>query len=142
MKIIIICSKHFYDRVPAIAEELRSYGHKITFPNSYERPFEEEEMKRKGLEHHIKFKQKMMKLHEPKINSNDAVLALNFEKDEQPNYIGGGTFMEIVKAWELNKKIFLYNPIPNNILTDEIRCLAPIILNGDLTKIPLKSYRK
>ena len=48
-----------------------------------------------------------MKLHEPKVKANDAGLVLNFEKKGIPNYIGGGTFMEIIKAWELNKKIFL-----------------------------------
>jgi len=138
MNIFIICSKHFYDRVSEIADELKSYGHKTTFPNSYESPFEEEDMKRKGLEHHINFKQKMMRLHEPKIKINDAVLALNFDKNSQSNYIGGGTFMEIVKAWELNKKIYLYNPIPECIFTDELKGINPLIIHKDLTKIPLK----
>jgi len=135
MKIFIICSKHFYNRVPEIAKKLQENGHEITLPNSYENPFEEEEMKSKGLEHHVEFKQKMMRLHEPKIRMNDAVFALNFEKNKQPNYIGGGTFMEIVKAWELDKKIYLYNPVPECIFTDELRGINPVIINGDLSKL-------
>lgn len=135
MKIFIVCSKHFYEKIPDIDEKLKNYGHKITYPNSYEEPFKEEKMKSKGLEHHIKFKQKMMRLHEPKIKANDAVLALNFEKNGKQNYIGGGTFMEIVKAWELNKKIFLYNPIPECIFTDELIGINPKIIYGDLTNI-------
>lgn len=135
MNIFIICSKHFYEKIPKIANELINYGHQITYPNSYENPFEEEEMKQKGLEHHIEFKQRMMRLHEPKIKANDAVLALNFEKNGKVNYIGGGTFMEIVKAWELDKKIFLYNPIPECIFTDELTGINPIIINKDLSKI-------
>ena len=43
--------------------------------------------------------------------------------------------MEIIKAWELGKKIFLYNPIPENIFKDELTAMQPIILNGDLTRI-------
>lgn len=94
MNIFIICSKHFYSRIPPIKEELEKAGHIITLPNSYEKPFEEESMKSKGLEYHIEFKQRMMRLHEPKIKINDAVLALNLEKNGRPNYIGGGTFNE------------------------------------------------
>lgn len=78
----------------------------------------------------------MMRLHEPKIRENDAILVLNFEKDGELNYIGGGTFMETVKAWELNKHIYFYNPIPDNpYLRDELTGINPIILNGDLEMI-------
>jgi hypothetical protein len=121
--------------IPPIARGLELNGHEITYPNSYEQPFQEEEMKKKGLEAHIEFKQRMMRLHEPKIKANDAVLALNFEKQGKPNYIGGGTFMEIVKAWELNKKIFLYNPIPECIFKDELTGINPYIINQDISKI-------
>ena len=135
MKIFIACSKHFYHKIPEIKNELEMEGYEITLPNSYEEPFKEEEIKKKSLEEHVQFKQEMMKLHEPKIKENDAILVLNFEKNKQPNYIGGGTFMEIVKAWELEKGIYLYNPIPNNIFTDELIGINPIIIKGDLTKI-------
>ncbi|MCH8244447.1 hypothetical protein IIB97_00990, partial [Patescibacteria group bacterium] len=71
-----------------------------------------------GKEEHIKFKQRMMRLHEPCVKANNAILVLNLEKNNQENYICGGTFMEVVKAWELNKKIFFFNPLPDNIFTD------------------------
>ena len=135
LKIFIICSKHFYHRVNEIKEKLEQQGHSITLPNSFEQPFKEEEMKKLSPEEHQQWKQEMMKLHEPKVKSNDAVLVLNFEKNGKPNYIGGGTFMEIVKAWELNKKIFFFNEIPDNIFTDEIKGIKPIIINQDLSKI-------
>jgi hypothetical protein len=135
MNIFIICSKHFYNKIPQIADELKNYGHNLTFPNSYEEPFKEEDMKKKGLEEHIEFKQRMMRLHEPKIKENDAVLALNLEKNGKSNYIGGGTFMEIVKAGELDKKIFLYNPIPECIFTDELTGINPTVINQDLSRI-------
>ena len=138
MKIFIACSKHFYNRVGEIKKELEVQGHEITLPNSYEEPFKEEEMKKLSKEYHMKFKQEMMKLHEPKIKINDAILVLNLEKDNKQNYIGGGTFMEIVKAWELGKKIFLFNPIPNSLFEDELTGINPIILDGDLSKMQTK----
>ncbi len=135
MEILICCSKHQYHKIPKLKEELKKAGHKVNLPNSYGQPFKEEEMKNMGKLEHIVWKQKMMKLHEPKIKLNDVILVLNLEKNNQQNYIGGATFLEIYKAWELEKKIFLYNPIPNNIFTDELIGINPIILNQDLSKI-------
>lgn len=135
MKIFIVCSKHFYHEIPSIREELEKAGHKITLPNSYEDPFKEEKMKQLSKDEHMKFKQKMMKLHEPKIKKSDAIFVLNFEKGSIPNYIGGGTFIEVVKAWELNKKIFFYNPLPKCAFTDELIGINPTVLLGDLSKI-------
>ena len=65
--------------------------------------------------------------------------AVYFDKitDEtiEKNYIGGATFLEIYDAFRLNKKIYLYNDIPEGMLYDEIQGFAPIIINGDLSKI-------
>ena len=135
MKILIVCSKYHYHKIPEIKKELESAGHKIMLPNSYEEPFKEEELKKLNKQEHIAWKQKMMRLHEPKIKSNDAVLVLNLEKNNIPNYIGGATFMEIIKAWELNKKIFFYNNLPNCSFTDELTAINPILINQDLSKI-------
>ncbi len=135
MKIMILCSKHFYGKIQNIKEFLESKGHKITLPNSHEKPSKEEEMKKLGEKNHKEFKQEMMRLHEPKIKKQDAVLVFNLEKKDIPNYIGGATFMEIVKAWELNKKIFFYNPLPKCSFTDELKAIDPVILNKDLSKI-------
>ncbi|MCD4666213.1 hypothetical protein K8R47_00185 [archaeon] len=135
MKIFICCSKHFYDKIPSIKRELEDKGHTITPPNSYEEPFKEEEMKKLGLQEHIKWKSSMIKKQEPKVRENDAILVLNFDKNEQSNYIGGATFLEISKAFELGKKIYLYNPIPENIFKDELTAINPFIINGDISKI-------
>lgn len=133
MNIFIICSKHFYHLISPIKEELEKLGHKITPPNSFDDPFKEERLKEQSLEEHVNWKASMMRLHEPKVKANDAVLVLNYEKKGQQNYIGGATFMEIHTAWLLDKKIFLYNPIPDNIFTDELRGMNPTIINGDLS---------
>jgi len=135
MKLFVICSKHFYDRVPPIKEELERLGHEVTLPNSYDAPFKEEEMKLEGKEAHAEWKGAMMKKQIPKIEANDAVLALNFEKKGQQNYIGGATFMEIIQAWERNKGIYLYNPIPDSSFKDELTAMNPTILYGNLEMI-------
>lgn len=135
MNIFVCCSKYFYGKVPPIKEALEKKGHKITLPNSYEAPMKEEEIKKIGKAEHAKWKGNMIRLQDAKIRSNDAIVVLNFEKNGQPNYIGGATFLEMFKAWELGKKIYLYNPIPENLLKDEISAFNPILINGDLNKI-------
>jgi hypothetical protein len=74
----------------------------------------------------------MLKKSLKSVTENDAVLVLNFDKDGYKNYIGGATFLEMYDAYKLNKKIFLYNDIPEGILKDEIGGFCPTIINGDL----------
>ncbi len=135
MKIYICCSKHLYHHISTIKEELEKRGHIITLPNSYDNPLQEEKIKEQSKEAHIKFKSLMLKIQGEKVKQNEAVVILNFEKKGQQNYIGGATFLEIFKAFELGKKIFLINPIPDNIFKDELIGMNPVILNKDLSKI-------
>lgn len=135
MKIFIASSKYHYHRIPEIKKRLEELNHTITLPNSYENPFKEEEIKKLSEEEHIKWKSEMMKKDKKNIGPNDAILVLNFEKNGIQNYIGGATFLEIYKSWELGKKIFFFNSIPEGILKDELIGFNPTILDGDLEKI-------
>jgi len=135
MKILIACSKHFYDKIPEIEADLKNKGHKITMPNSYENPLKELELKKLDKEAHIKWKSEMMKKDEKNIAPQDAILVLNFQKNNIPNYIGGATFLEIYTAWKLNKKVFLFNPLPKCSFTDELIGINPTIINGNLNLI-------
>jgi len=136
MKIFICASKHCYQHIPTIKEELEKQGHSITLPNSYEDPFMEERVKKEGREKHSEVKAYYLKLQCEKVKDNDAILVMNFEKKGQPNYIGGATFLEVFKAFELGKKIFFMNPIPEDTtFTDELIGINPIVINQDLSKI-------
>lgn len=118
-----------------IQRELEEAGHEVSMPNSYDEPFREEKMKDEGLEAHAEWKAEMMRRDKENIEPNNAVLVLNFEKNRQPNYIGGATFLEMYKAWELGKRLFLYNDLPNNIFRDELLGMNPTVIYGDLTRI-------
>ena len=135
MKIFICCSKFLYNKVPPIKEELEKMGHVITVPNCYNEPMKEEEMKKISYEEHSKWKRNMINLQAEKVEANDAILVLNFKKNSQENYIGGATFLEIFRAFDSSKKVFLFNPIPDNILKDELIGMSPIIINGNLSLI-------
>lgn len=139
MKIMLICSKQFYNKIEEIKTSLEKQGHKIYLPNCYDNPSAEEKMRQLGQKEHQEFKAKMYRQSEELIKGLDAVLVLNFDKEKQgqiyKNYIGGATFLEMYDAFRFNKKIYLYNDIPDGMLYDEIEGFSPIIINGDLTKI-------
>ena len=139
MKVLIICSKKFYEKIPKIGKFLEGKGIEVFLPNCYNEPDTEEKMWKLGEKQHQEFKAKMYKQSELIISQVDAVLVLNFDKEVNgvvyKNYIGGATFLEIYDAFRLNKKIYLYNQIPNGMLYDEICGFNPIIINGNLEEI-------
>jgi len=135
MKILIVCSKHFYSEIERIVKVLETAGHDVSYPNSYDDPFAEEKFKTMSAKEHIEWKGMMMKKDDENIKPQNAILVLNFEKKNISNYIGGATFLEIYIAWKMDKKIFFYNPLPNCSFTDELVGMKPIVINGDLNLI-------
>ena len=136
MKILVICSKKFYSKIEEVKQELEKRGNEIFLPNCYDDPTAEQKAWDLGPEEHQKFKARMYKQSEDTISKMDAVLVLNLDKEKDgkifKNYIGGATFLEIYNAFTSNKKIFLYNDIPDGMLYDEIEGFGPIVINGDL----------
>ena len=136
MKILIICSRRFYERIPEIKKSLENNGHIVLLPNCYDEPETEVKMWNLGKEKHQEFKAKMYRQSEDVIKNMDAVLVLNYDKEKEgkvyKNYIGGATFLEMYDAFRYEKQIFLMNDIPKGILYDEIEGFGPIILNGNL----------
>ena len=135
MKIFIICSKYFYDRIEPVRKKLEENGHTIILPNCYENPFEEDKVRQRGEQEHAEWKARQYKKSENKIRESDALLVLNYEKNGQPNYVGGATFLEMYDGFKLGKLLYMYNPAPENLLKDEIIGMNPVVLKGDLEKI-------
>jgi len=133
MKILLICSKAFYDKLFLYKNELKKLGHEVFMPNCYDAP--ETEAKYRGTSEHAKWKASMIKHSEEVINNMDAVLVLNFDKNGYKNYIGGATFLEIYDAFRLEKKIFFINDLPEGMLKDELIGFNGMVINDDLSKI-------
>lgn len=132
MKVFIISSASFYDKIPPIKEYLESKGFELVMPNTYDNPNLEKEVWKKGFKAHAELEKELFKQSEEKIKDVDAVLCVNFEKHNIENYIGGATFIEIYEAFKNNKKIYLYHDIPKGMLYDEIAGFDPIIINENL----------
>jgi len=79
-------------------------------------------------------KRKAMEEFNEDLKKSDAILVLNYIKDNKENYIGANSLMEIGMAFILNKKIFILNPSPE-YCKDELEAIEAQVLNGNLSEI-------
>lgn len=136
MRILIVCSTSFYDRIDPIKEKLESMGHILRMPNCYDDPITNEDNKEFSHEEYIAFFKDMYYESRESISKVDAILVLNFDKVKDGlnyhNYIGASTLLEMYEAFMQGKKIYMYNDYPDNMLLDEIKGFNPTIINGNL----------
>ena len=142
MEIAICASLDFTNEIEDIANKLKNRGFKITIPLTSELILKKkvslEKIKQEKADS-LLFKRAIrinaIKRNFERIKNADAILVLNLDKNSIKNHIGGNTFLEIGFAYILSKKIFLLNPVPEMIYTDEIKTMQPIVLKGDLSLI-------
>ncbi|MBP6921056.1 hypothetical protein KBB89_00725 [Candidatus Gracilibacteria bacterium] len=139
MKITICGSIKFTENMSQISGQLLKNGHETELPLtsikilSGELTLEEFERESEG--ENRKIQDDVIRKYYEKIKESEAILVANYDKNGIRNYIGGNTFLEIGFAYVLNKKIFLFNEIPEIGYSDEIKAMQPVILGGDLSKI-------
>jgi hypothetical protein len=137
MKIAICGSMKFHVEMRAIKEALEVMGHEAVTPMGLDEAIPIEAKPDATQEDIInaKIEYDFIREHFRNIDSSDAVLILNYEKNNIPGYIGGNTFLEMGHAFGLGKKIFLASPVPEMNYSTEMYSMQPIIIDGDLTKI-------
>ncbi len=142
MKIAICASIQFTPKIKKISDQLERIDHHVTIPDGSERilngemtmkQYSDEVSKGEGVK--TKILHDVIRGYFRKIGDSDAILVLNLEKNNIPNYMGGNTFLEVGFAHVLHKKIFLFNPIPEMHYKDELVAMQPIVINGNLALI-------
>jgi hypothetical protein len=136
MKIGIIGSMHFSEKMLSVAEELKNLGHEPILSNFVDSFLNKNDDEKEETKLKQKFEEDAMKKDWNSMKQTDALLVINLERHGIANYIGGNTLFELAAGYFSDKKIYLYNPIPEiDYYKSEIEAIHPIILNGDLTKI-------
>lgn len=139
MKVLIVCSTSFYDKIENIANILRKNGHEVLMPNCYDAPVTSEDNQKKSDEEYFAFFKEMYIESREKISTIDAILVLNYTKikngKEFHNYVGASTFLEIYEAYMQNKKIYMINDIPDGMLYDDLKGMNPTIVHDDVDMI-------
>lgn len=85
-----------------------------------------------ALEQDVDKKRGFIDQHFAKIDTSDAILVVNGEKNGVANYIGGNTLMEMTYAYAHGLEVFVLGDVPDVSFRDEIRGLQPILLRGEL----------
>ncbi|PIP22396.1 MAG: hypothetical protein COX38_00850 [Candidatus Nealsonbacteria bacterium CG23_combo_of_CG06-09_8_20_14_all_39_25] len=114
----------FLEKFREAKEFLEKQGHKIIVPEKDPMPEPiPPSVKKKAME---KFNENLKK--------SDAILVMNYTKDEKENHIGANTLMEMGMAFIIQKKIFVLNPSPE-FCKDELEAIEVQFLDGDLSRI-------
>ena len=141
MKIVICGSSAFKEKMLEYRDKLVAIGHEPIVHPDYEAFVRGEKPEiwnqiTAGEHHRAKKEQGYIKWYYNAIVNSDAILVLNFAKRGINNYIGGNTLMEISFAHVNDKKIFLLNPIPEEVpYVDEIKAMVDNILDDNLNNI-------
>ena len=132
MRIVICGSMTFAWLMVRCRDLLVGYGHKVDVPQGAE--FRQGEVRRtKSASARDKHQRDLLRDHYQKIRNADAVLVVNFSKNDVDGYIGGSTLVEMAFAHVLRKRIFLLFAPPRDLgYTDEIEAMLHTVLYGDL----------
>ena len=146
MKITICGSIAFFEEMQEMKIKLESLGHEVKMPpselkddNGKDIPIMEYYKLRKATMNDESWiwnrKEEAMRMHFDKIVWSDAILVLNYDKNNIKDYVGANTFLEMGLAMHLKKKIYLLNSIPEIACKEEILGMRPIIINNNLSEI-------
>ena len=134
MVITICMSMLLKHRLEAVSATLRSAGHEALSPIDtpdfdYHGSSDEQRAQ-------LKRERDLIREHWRKIERSDAILVLNEDLPGRPNYIGGNSFLEMGFAHVLQLPIYLMQDVPESPYRSEMLAMDPIVLDGDLSRIP------
>lgn len=136
MKIGIIGSMQFVEKMLETAERLKDLGHEAVISPLYYNLVGKNDEEKEKTKLDNKYNRDAIRGFWKEMQGADAVLVLNYDKNGVKNYIGANTFLEIGFAHILGQKIFILNPLPEfEFYRTELEAMRPIIINGDLNKI-------
>lgn len=136
MKIGVIGSMHFTEKMMDLRDQLIELGHDAFLTNLAEPFVGKSDSEKETIKLDQKNNQDAIREFWKLMQGADAVLVANFVKHGIKNYIGGNTLMEIGFAHVLEQKIFLLNPIPDiPFYKSEIEAVRPVVLDGDVRLI-------
>ncbi len=144
MPSLTLCSSAaFYKQVVDVADQLTSRGYTVFVPETAEKMRERGNFDVAAVktwyanpeDYHEKTR--LMEAHFAKVVEGDITLVLNYTKNGIDGYVGGAVLMEMLVAYQHKKPIYLLNPVSDAcIIKEEVFGLRPVILDGDLSRLP------
>ena len=84
----------------------------------------------------------LIRAHWRKIQKSEAILVLNEDVKGIGNYVGGNSFLEMGFAHILDLPIYMLQPVPEMPYDSEMAAMDPIVIDGDLSRIPLRTQAR
>lgn len=141
MRITICGSIFFIPEMCVLKERLIARGHTVLLPRSAEEgtaALSWNDLLIQDVPTYASLKRDRMLEHFQKIQSSDAILVANYDKQEKTAYIGPNTFLEIGVAVAFGKSVFLLRPFfSDSLYYEELLGLSPCVLHDDVMAIPL-----
>lgn len=139
MKIMILGSMKFVQKMVKIKKELYKLGHNTLLPTGIKPHLEDSEFV-ENLDGNMEYciTNGVMRKNFQRVADSDAVLVLNYKRNGMEGYIGVSALLEMGVAHYLKKKIFLMHKTPHykkERWAHEVAIMQPTILDGDLRKI-------
>lgn len=142
-KTIVICSSaSFYIEVSKVKKELQELGFKVKAPLTVSKMEKSGDFRvetyKTWMERPEDYKRKsyLTKKHFSEVEKGDAILVLNYKKNDKHGYIGGAVLCEMAVAFYLKKKIFILNPIDEeSSFKEEIYGMYPVVIKGNFNLI-------
>jgi hypothetical protein len=136
MKIGVVGSMQFTEKMMDVCEELKTLGHDA-YMSKFAAPFvgkSDEEKERIKLEQ--KYNQDAIREDCAWVKDMDAIVVANYDKHGIAGYIGGNAFIEMAYAHILGKPLYALNPLPDiPYYGTEIIAMKPVVILGDLAKV-------
>ncbi len=107
MKIGIIGSMHFSEKMIEVANELKNIGHEPILSNFVHTFIGKNNTEKEAIKIEQKITENAMKRDWESMKEADALLVINLERHGIENYIGGNTLFELAAGYFSNKKIYL-----------------------------------
>lgn len=127
--ITVHASLDFRHKMLAVRDFLEASGFKVILPEL--RRFQHIRDELGDDRRFTQIKASLTKQNMENVEKCDCLLILNYSHRGIKNYIGGNSFLEMVVASYLGKRIYLLNDIPTNMpYTEEIKALRPIVIGS------------
>ena len=139
MKIMLCGSMTFAPEMMEAKVKLEEMGHEVKVPCDIDEHLKDASFidnLEANIEHAVA--NNVLKTCFGYIENSDAVLFLNYPKNDIPGYVGTSSMMEMGIAFHFGKKIYLLHEPPH--FNDarwavEVNLIQPTVIDGDLTKI-------
>lgn len=129
MRVTLCGSIQFEQNMAEAADTLKALGYDTERPISAPAPVEASH----GV---VQSRQELTRDHFAKINASEAILVVNPPKNGSNGYIGGAVLMEMAHAFSQGLDIYTLYPVPTDVpYAEEIRGMAPIVLDGNVAKL-------